>query len=260
MTTVSDILNFMNTIAPPNRQEKWDRAGLNCGHLNAAVTKILVALDPFMESCREAKAFGAELLVTHHTLLWDGGFITDRDPVGANALFLIENGIAHINAHTSLDLANGGVNDALAAKLGLSNVQIVEPMTDGGESYGLLRMGTVEEQSLESFLGHVKNALNCDGLRYVNCGKPVRRVAVCGGSGMGELAAVVAAGCDTYVTGDVKYNSFREAYDAGINVIDAGHFHTENPVVAVLAEKMSAAFPEIQVKISQTNWDRMKFY
>lgn len=262
MTTVADILKFINTLAPPVLKESWDRAGMNCGHLDAPVTKILVALDPYAESCREAKDFGAELLVTHHTLLWDVDFLTDETAVGACALFLIENGIAHINAHTSLDLANGGVNDVLAATLGLEDVQILDPAGIGpdGAPYGLLRMGSVPEQSLETFLSLVKNALGCDGLRYVNCGKPVRRVAVCGGSGTGELQAVVRAGCDTFVTGDVKYNGFRDAFDLGINLIDAGHFHTENPICAVLADKLRAAFPEIQVKVSENHRDHMKFF
>ena len=262
MTTVGDILQYINTIAPPALKESWDKAGMNVGHLNAPVTKILVALDPSTESCREAKAFGAELLVTHHTLLWDTGFITDETAVGANALYLIENGIAHINAHTSLDLANGGVNDALAAALGLENVQILNPAgTDpGGKPYGLLRAGTVPEQNLEDFLAHVKRSLGCDGLRYVNPGGTVHRVAVCGGSGSDELAAVIRAGCDTFITGDVKYNGFRDAFDAGLNLIDAGHFYTENPICAALADKLRANFPDIQVKISENHHDPMKFF
>ena len=105
MTTVADILEYLNALAPQNMKEDWDRVGLNCGRLNAEVTRILVALDPFTEVCREAKDFGAQLLVTHHALLWKPGFVTDADTQGTNALFLMENGIAHINAHTNLDVA-----------------------------------------------------------------------------------------------------------------------------------------------------------
>lgn len=262
MTTVADILQFLNTIAPPQLMEHWDKAGLNCGHKNAPVTKILIALDPFAESCQEAKDFGAELLLTHHTLLWDTGFITDETTDGANALFLMENGIAHINAHTCLDIAHGGVNDTLAEVLGLEAVEIPAPTcTDPeGRPCGLIRVGTVPEQSAESFLRHVKTALGCEGLRYVSSGKPIRRVAVCGGAGGSELDTVIRAGCDTYVTADVKYNAFRSAYDAGITLIDAGHFYTENPICAVLAQKIQAQFPEIQVKISEKHRDPMKFF
>ena len=237
-------------------KEDWDNVGLNCGHMDRPVTKILVALDPFPHVCREAKEIGADLLVTHHALIWKPGFITDANAQGRSTLFLIENGIAHINAHTNLDQAPGGVNDVLAAKLGLENVEIVNPQN----GIGLMRCGDVAAQPLENFLATVKEQLDCDGLRYVDGGKPVRKVAVGGGSCASGILEVKAAGCDTFVTADIKYNQFWDAQDLGINLIDAGHFHTENPVVAVLADKIAAAFPEIQVEISKTHTDCMKYY
>ena len=130
----------------------------------------------------------------------------------------------------------------------------------GEVPYGLIRMGDVQPQSLEAFLSTVKQNLHCDGLRYVDGGKPVHKVAVGGGSCSGAMYEVAAAGCDTFVTSDIKYNQFWDAKDLGLNLIDAGHFHTENPVVAVLAEKIAAAFPEIEVIISKTHADCMKYY
>ena len=256
MATVADILKFVETVAPPYMKEDWDNVGLNCGHMDRPVTKILVALDPFPHVCREAKEIGADLLVTHHALIWKPGFITDANAQGRNTLFLVENGIAHINAHTNLDQAPGGVNDVLAAKLGLENVEIVNPQN----GIGLMRCGDLAAQPLENFLALVKERLGCDGLRYVSGGKPVHKVAVGGGSCASGILEVKAAGCDTFVTADIKYNQFWDAQDLGINLIDAGHFHTENPVVAVLADKIAAAFPEIQVEISKTHTDCMKYY
>lgn len=256
MTTVADILKFVETLAPRDLKMDWDNVGLNCGHSDRPVSKILVALDPFTHVCREAKEIGADLLVTHHALIFKPGFITDGDVQGRNTLFLIENGIAHINAHTNLDQAPGGVNDVLAAKLGLENVEIVNPVN----GIGLMRCGQVVAQPLENFLSIVKENLHCDGLRYVDGGKPVRRVAVGGGSCAGGMMEVLAAGCDTFVTADIKYNQFWDAKDLGLNLIDAGHFHTENPVVAVLAEKIAAAFPDVEVKVSETHTDCMKYY
>ena len=256
MATVADILKFIETVAPPYMKESWDNVGLNCGHMDRPVTKILVALDPFPHVCREAKEIGADLLVTHHALIWKPGFITDANAQGRNTLFLVENGIAHINAHTNLDQAPGGVNDVLAAKLGLENVEIVNPQN----GIGLMRCGDLAAQPLENFLALVKERLGCDGLRYVSGGKPVHKVAVGGGSCASGILEVKAAGCDTFVTADIKYNQFWDAQDLGINLIDAGHFHTENPVVAVLADKIAAAFPEIQVEISKTHTDCMKYY
>ncbi len=261
MPTVADILTYIETLAPRSMKEDWDNVGLNCGHLNRPVTTVLVALDPFSHVCREARDLGAELLVTHHALLFRPGFVTDGDIQGQNALFLMENGIAHINAHTNLDCAPGGVNDCLAQRLELEDVRVLNPLgTDSqGRPWGLLRGGSVPEQTLEQFLSTVQQRLGCPGLRYVDAGRPVRRVAVGGGACAPEMMEA-AAGCDTFVTADVKYNQFWDARDLGLNLIDAGHFYTENPVVDSLARQLRARFPELRVYTSQTHRDCMAFF
>jgi dinuclear metal center YbgI/SA1388 family protein len=263
MTTVSDVLNFVHTLAPTYMKESWDNVGLLCGSRKQPVTKILVALDPFEGVCREAKEFGAELIVTHHPLIFTPAKnITDETSVGRAVMHLCRHGISAINAHTNLDCAPGGVNDVLAARLGLSDVQVMTPAGSDAEGrpYGLLRMGDVPEQELEQFLETVKASLGCLGLRYVSGGRPVRKVAVGGGGCAGGLVEAFDAGCDTFVTADVKYNQFWDANDLGLNLIDAGHFYTENPVIPVLAEKLREEFPDVQVKISETHTDCMKFY
>ena len=262
MTTVKDILAFIETIAPPYMKEDWDHVGLNCGRLDRPVTKILVALDPFRDVCEEAAEMEADLLVTHHALIWTPGFVTDRDEQGRNTLFLIDNNIACINAHTNLDCAPGGVNDILAAKLGLENIQVIEPkgVDDQGRPWGLLRMGDVPAQQLDAFLSTVKTRLGCQGLRYVSGGKPVCKVAVGGGACAGELEQAVKAGCDTFVTADVKYNQFWDAKNRELNLIDAGHFHTENPVCVYLADQLRKAFPEISVSMSAWHMDCANFF
>ena len=262
MTTVGDILNFVQTIAPVSMKMEWDHVGLNCGRQDKPVSKVLVALDPFDEAIEEAVSWGAELLLTHHVLLYRPDFITDADTQGRRCLRLIENGIAHINAHTNLDCAPGGVNDCLAAVLELQDIQVVNPQgTDAlGRPYGLLRMGTVTRQPLEHFLAHVKRTLGCSGLRFVSSGKPVHKVAVGGGSCGDFLQEAMDAGCDTFVTADIKYNVFRDAYDAGMNLVEAGHFHTEAPVCRYLAAQLEAAFPALTVKISENQGDPMNFF
>lgn len=263
MTTVSEILNFLDTLAPKSMKMDWDNVGLLCGSKSAPVTKVLVALDPFDAVCEEARSIGAELIVTHHGLIFQPlKAITDETVIGRRIISLCRSGISAINAHTNLDCAPGGVNDRLAQMLGLANIQVVDPMgtDEQGREWGLLRMGEVTQQPLNEFLGTVKTNLRCEGLRYVDGGKPVRKVAVGGGSCAGEMKDALRAGCDTFVTADVKYNQFWDARDMGLNLIDAGHFPTENPVVAVLAEQIAAAFPEIQVIISEKHADCMKFY
>lgn len=264
MASVAEILNYIETLAPRYMKEDWDNVGLLCGRKNMEVCKILVALDPFRSVINEAIEEKADLIVTHHPLIFrdDLTAVNEDTETGRCVLTLVEHGIAAINAHTNLDLAPGGINDVLAAALGLENVELTHPegTDDQGRPYGLLRAGTVAEQPLETFLAAVKKNLNCDGLRYVDGGKPVRKVAVGGGSCAGGMQEAVDAGCDTFVTADVKYNQFRTAFELGLNLIDAGHFHTENPTMPVLAAKLQAAFPEIQVKLSQNHRDCMKFF
>lgn len=262
MTTVKDILNCVQAFAPTYMKESWDNVGLNCGRMDAPVTTVLIALDPFEAVCKEAAEIGAELLVTHHALLWKPGFITDETVAGKNTLYLIENHIAHLNAHTNLDCAPGGVNDTLAETLGLQNIQVVCPSgtNEQGQEWGLLRSGEVTEQSLQSFLTVVKEKLGCDVLRYADGGKSVQKVAVGGGSCAGFMQQAISAGCDTFVTADVRYNQFWDANDYGINLIDAGHFHTENPVCRILYNLISSSFPELKVIISKKHGDTMNFF
>lgn len=263
MATVHDILEFIETLAPAYMKESWDNVGLLCGRGNKEVKKLLVALDPFLPVCREAAEVGADLLVTHHPLIFSPlKAVTEATEPGACALFLIERGIAAINAHTNLDLAPGGVNRVLAEKLGLSHIEVLNPAGQAadGTPYGLLHAGNVEEMPLEEFLARVKAALGTPVLRYCHGGQPIRRVAVGGGSCAGGLMEAVEAGCDAFVTADVKYNQFRDAEFQGLSLIDAGHFYTENPICAVLARKLREAFPEVEVLLSQTHRDSMRFF
>ena len=263
MATVNDILKYLETIAPRNMKMDWDNVGLLCGSKSTPVTKILVALDPFEQVVQEAADWGAELMITHHPLIFQPTkSVTDATSIGRSIMTLCRHGISAINAHTNLDQAPGGVNDVLARTLGLQDIQVINAcgVDEDGNQWGLLRSGEVSEQSLDAFLGTVKEKLGCAGLRYVDGGKPVRKVAVGGGSCASGMLEALDAGCDTFVTADIKYNQFWDAHDLGLNLIDAGHFDTENPMVAVLAQKLQAAFPDVEVKISAKHNDCMKFY
>lgn len=256
MATVQNILTFIETLAPTDLTMDWDNVGLNCGSRNATVNKILVALDPFEHVCREAADWGADLLLTHHPLIFHPlPMVTDDAAITRGLMTLVQHNISHICAHTNLDAAPGGVNDVLAQALGLENISPV-----GENEWGMLRCGTTKEQCLEDFLFDVSTALGCEHLRYCDGGKTVRKVAVGGGACSGGLYDALCAGCDTFVTSDVKYNEFWDAKEQGLSLIDAGHFYTENPVIPVLAHKITTQFPQIEVKISKTHADCMKFY
>lgn len=263
MTTVSDVLHFIDTLAPRGIMEGWDNCGLLCGCGSKEVRTILVALDPFEAVAQEAIREQADLIVTHHPLIFrPQKSVTDETSVGRTLMMLIQNGISAINAHTNLDCAKGGVNDVLAQKLGLTDVTILNPtgVDANGNAFGLLRAGNAPEQPLEQFLGFIKKALGCPGLRYVSADRPVRRVAVGGGACADEFEEAYRHGCDTLVTSDAKYNQFWDAQDLGINLIDAGHFYTENPVCEYLHARLQEEFPEIRVMISRDHQDCMKFF
>lgn len=262
MITVKNVYDALFSAVPESYKMPWDNVGLLCGHFEREVHKIMLALDPMPDVFEEAKTCGCDLIVTHHPLIFgEIKAVNDADFTGRNLLYLIENGIAAINLHTNLDCAPEGVNQILAEKFGLSDVSVIEPMgTDGqGRQFGLLRMGTVEPCSASAFAKTVKTALSCGGIRYADCGKPVHKVAVGGGSCGSELSQVIAAGCDTFVTADLKYNHFEEAKYRGVNLIDAGHFATENPCVSYLARILRENFPQLPLLISKNHHDETLF-
>lgn len=261
MTTVGDIHQFLQTIAPEYMAESWDHVGLLCGRASAGVRRVLVALDPFQAACEEAKALDCQLLLTHHAAVWKLLEINDASVQGRNLLFLIENGIAALNAHTNLDLAPGGVNDCLASCLGLHDVTVLDPVgTDAqGRPYGLLRGGIAPERTPEAFAAFVRAALGCPGIRWADGGRTVRRVAVGGGSCSDELLRVAELGYDAFVTADIKYNAFADAKALGITLVDAGHYETERPVCDYLATQLRAAFPAVEVFVSKNQSDCIKF-
>lgn len=262
MTTVNDIITFLNTIAPPKKQESWDNSGLSCGRRDKAVSTVLVALDPFADVAEEAIRMGADLIVTHHPLLFRPAYqVTDENAIGQTVMTLVRHDIAAFSAHTNLDIAPEGVGQCLAQALHLQDISAIDPQADAaGKVWGLLRKGAVEPQPLEIFLSHVKQSLHTPVLRYAPAGSTVHRVAVGGGACAGEWKAALQAGCDTFVTADAKYNDFWDARDAGLTLIDAGHFYTENPVCAYLQQILQDAFPDVTVLLSQVHRDCMKFY
>lgn len=263
MVTVNDILSFLNTLAPESMKMEWDNVGLLFGNRNQTVNKVMVALDPFEGVIKEAVELDCDLLITHHPLIFKPiKNITTDTSIGRSIILLAQNGISAINAHTNLDCAPGGVNDQLANLIGLKNVETVAPLgtDEDGNPWGLLRVGMVSPTPLKQFMSGLKSALECDGLRYVDAGKEVHRVCVGGGACGSGLMDAKKADCDTFVTSDIKYNQFWDAMDMGINLIDAGHFQTENPVCDYLARSVHNNFPEITVYISKTHCDPMRFF
>ena len=254
MTRVLDVFDVLCELAPLELQMDFDNSGFQLGHGDREVRRCLLALDVTDAVAMEARDCGAELIITHHPLLFSPlRSVCDADAVEKRALFLIENGIALISMHTNLDIAPGGVNDVLIRLLG------AEPEA-ALDADGCGRIGTLAEaMPFDSFLHICRERLQVNGLRYYASGKAVKRLAVMGGAGGGSLEDAAAKGCDTYVTADIKYHQFLRAEELGLNLIDADHFCTENPVMAVLAARLDERFPDVEFRLSRVHGPCIRF-
>ncbi|MBM6926456.1 Nif3-like dinuclear metal center hexameric protein [Pseudoflavonifractor phocaeensis] len=258
MATVREIYRYLDGLAPFSLQMDFDNAGFLVGRGDRQVDKVLVSLDITQEVAAEAAGLGCQLIVSHHPVLFfPAKSITDADPTGRTLLALAEGGIAAICAHTNLDAVSGGVNDALAQKLGLTQIeQLKQDGVDAsGRPYGIGRVGNTAGVPMyaPAFAAFVKEALGANGVRFVDARRPVRRVAVGGGACADMLKDALAMGCDTFVTADVKYNGFLDAKALGVNLIDAGHYPTEQVVVPVLAKWLADGFPKVEVLTTQAH-------
>ena len=259
MAEVRDIYRFLDEIAPFHTQEGFDNAGFLVGRGGRDAQKVLVTLDITRKVVDEAVRLGASLIVAHHPVIFQPiKSVTDESLVGNVLLELTENKIAAICAHTNLDAAHGGVNGCLARALELSgNIgQLCQAGVDGrGRPYGIGRVGMAHQPGLSTaqYAAFVKEKLKASSVRFVDGGRPVRKVAVGGGACGSMMEDAIAAGCDTFVTADLKYNQFLDARDLGLNLLDAGHFPTENVVCAPLARRLSEAFPDVSVCLSEVH-------
>ena len=238
----ADVVNMVGGIAPYELAQEWDNVGLLAGRAQAEVTRILVALDLTQAVIAEAKALGAQLIVTHHPLMFaPRKRITDGDCEGELLLSLIENGMALIAAHTNLDAAPGGVNDTLMAAMGAQNVR-----GEGVTRVGDLAKGT----TLGMLASRAKARLHADVRIYGAADTPVKTLGCCSGAGSGEMGEAIALGADCFITGEVKHHHALEAMARGVCVIEAGHFETENPVCEVLAAALQNAADALQYNVT----------
>lgn len=241
---VAEIIKIMEEIAPPSLAEEWDNVGLMLGRRGSSVKKLLLALDVTAEVVQQAIAQKADMIITHHPLIFKGvKNVTDSEWQQELILTLVEHGIAVYSAHTNLDCVSNGVNDVLAKKLRLEDIDVLDADT------GLGRIGTVAECMIEDFAVSVKQALKADYVVIGNADKKVHTVAVCGGAGSDLINLALLRGADTLVTGDIKYHEAQKAVFSGLNVVDAGHQPTELHVMDSLADRLSQRFAQRDMNV-----------
>lgn len=236
--TVGDVYQAINGFAPFDLAEEWDNVGILAGSAERQVKGILCALDLNLKVIDEAVEKGANLIVVHHPILFRGRKNLCEDDVEGKMLCkLIRAGIALIAAHTNFDNALPGVNDALAARLGLKNVRALE---NG------MRIGETDCENLEELRKMTAEKLSAPVRCYGEAERSVRRVAVLGGAGEDFCMQAKHADADVYITGEVAHHKAWDAYQSGLCVLEAGHAATELPAIEMLVKGLQNVADGVQ--------------
>jgi dinuclear metal center YbgI/SA1388 family protein len=243
---VKDITEALEQFAPLSIQEGWDNSGLCIGSPEDEVHGVLVGFDCTPELVDEAVEKGCDMVVTHHPLIFRGlKRIQGGEPVTDAVIKAVRAGVAVYAAHTTADKVIAGVSGAMARRLGLRDIALMQD--EGG--FGLGAVGTLPHPMTgEEAIAYVKEKF---GLEAVRTSKPVARVekvAMCGGSGSSEIDAARATGAQLYISGDISYHHFFTP--EGFMVMDIGHFESEVDIVEILCKVIREKIPTFAVRIS----------
>ena len=238
----TDVLAELRRLAPPELAQSWDNVGLLVD-AGRPVTAVLTALDITPPVVEEAAALGCELIVAHHPVIFQP--LKTLGPADVPAL-LLRRGISAVCMHTNLDAAEGGVNDTLAALLGLRDTAVFAD--------GCGRIGTVDPTTAAALARLCAEKLGAH-VQYVEAARPVVRVAEVSGAGGSYWQEALTLGADCLVTGEASHHAACDARRCGLGLVVAGHWGTEHPIAAVLAEKLAAAFPALRVQAAAADTD-----
>lgn len=242
MSTVTHIYDAIDRLAPFWLTMDFDNTGILVGDRNREVSCALLALDCTPAVVEQAKQLGAQLIITHHPVIFHPLKRVNEDAV---VYQLIRSDIAVISAHTNLDIAQGGVNDALASAIGLRDCRGLELLNEQTGAW-LGRIGTLPEPLFpEAFAAHVKSCLNAASVKFAAAPRAIHTVALCSGSGADCLDAAISAGADALLTSEVKQHEYLAAAAAGISIFDAGHFDTEDIVIEPLRDYLAKEIPDV---------------
>ncbi len=236
-----EVYDFLDFIAPFNTAAEWDNCGLSVGSFEKEVSKIYIALDVTSEVIADAKNWGADLVVTHHPLIFNPVSSVEESTVLYKA---VKSGMTFISSHTCLDKAVGGVNDCLAKSAGIKNLRT-------SEIDEFLKIGEIEDVTAFDFAKKIKSALG-GKVTFTDCGKTIKTVALCSGSGGDLIEAAAKEGADAFLTGEAKHHEYLLSKELGVSLFAAGHYETENIVCAYLYSELSRKFEKLaEVKVSE---------
>lgn len=240
--TAGELRTLLDHLAPEADQLDWDNSGFLVGETEREILTVYLALDATTGVIRHAAHAGADMIITHHPLIFHGiQRVTDEDYVGRRVLLLAQHGIALYAMHTDFDIH--GMRDAIDPRLGLKNPALLDPED---------RIGSVADLEAETTLGEyaalVRHAFGLSAVKvFGDDSMPVHRVAVCGGSGKSEIQNAVRAGADVYVTGDIDHHSGLDALEQGLAVIDAGHWGLEHVFIDYIEAYLHTSAPALTV-------------
>ncbi|MBQ7225609.1 MAG: Nif3-like dinuclear metal center hexameric protein [Clostridia bacterium] len=246
--TFYELYKAMEMKIPLDLRCEWDNDGIMCvDNLEKKVKRVLIALDVTADTVNHAIENSYDTIISHHPLVFRAQkAITPMSYTQDKLISLIQGKVGVMSFHTRLDAVKGGVNDALSSVLGLTDVTV-----DLADPIG--RIGhTKETKELSQFAREVKDALGSPFVLYSGQ-EQVSKVYVVGGDGKDLIDNAVASGCDTIVTGRASYNTSIDASDMGINIIEAGHFYTENPVCKILKSMIKSIDATIVADIYCSN-------
>jgi dinuclear metal center YbgI/SA1388 family protein len=262
---VSDIVQVMEAIAPSHLAEEWDNVGLQIGDQHWPVKTLAVALDPSLQTIEESHNKNADMLITHHPLLFRPLTAIHFDtPIGSIIQRAVQYQMAIFAAHTNLDKTEDGLNDLLARRIGLQHLKVLQISSVSENTsqsvnsplapervQGIGRVGEVKRAiELQNLATNIKKELNLQKIKFA--GKPdlvITKAAVCTGSGSDLLKFFYASGAQVYISGDLKYHDARDIEAAGLGLIDIGHFASEHIVVAELVNRLGAILAERRLEV-----------
>ena len=249
----SDFIQILRQQSDESYACSWDNVGLLVGNSEKDIKKVYIALDATDEAVEEAAAEKADLLLTHHPLIFQGMMrITEQDFIGRRVIALIRADMCYYAMHTNFDVV--AMAQAAADELGLTDTRVLSvTFDDGNKKEGIGRYGKGERiMSLAEWAAYVKEVFR---LKYVNVygdlEMPVETVAVCPGSGKSVVKDAVAAGADVFITGDVDHHMGIDLAAQGVGVIDAGHYGLEKIFTPYMKDFLKKEIPSIQIHMAE---------
>nr|WP_207745899.1 Nif3-like dinuclear metal center hexameric protein [Clostridium sp. D53t1_180928_C8] len=246
MIIVNDIINKMESLAPTYLKEDFDNVGLMVGDRNKVVNKVLLALDCTLKVIEEAKKEEVDLIITHHPLIFrKPSNITTDTLQGKKIIELIKNDISLYSSHTNLDSAENGLNHTIVSVLGFGESILLEK-NKNITSAGLGRIVNLHKEiKLEDLIEQVKNKLNINNLRVVRGTDTVSKIAIINGSGQDFIGKAMSLGVDTVITGDTTYHFASDYKEMGINILDVGHFASEQIIFFNVMKQIESKFNNV---------------